>query len=238
MNNRKIIRASALFVALAMLAACSRGPTPEQQAAARKAALEKQAQQEAVTYDQEVAMKSYQLALPLGQEIVAKYPGTQAAEKIKAGLADVRAKAMAQANALRLKRLWVYQVAPMAGGTQSTAAIDASQPPDAGVRLILRRHTEWGLSVFLYADGTPGFDCYRICKVPAQFDERKVTLHAYVPKGGRPALMFKDGKAFIADMEKAKLVHLKVRMKALGERDLEFEVGGFDPSQWKPLKKK
>jgi len=238
MNYRKIVRASALVMALVLMGACSRGPTPEQQAAARKAAMEKQAQQDEATYDRMVAMKSYQLALPLGEQIVAKYPGTQAAAKIKAGLDDVRAKASAQANTLRLKRLWVYQVAPMAGGTQSTAAIDASQPADAGVRLILRRHSEWGLSVFLYADGSPGFDCHLICKVPAEFDGRKVILHAYVPKGGRPALMFRDEKAFIADMQKARVVHLEVRMNALGMRDLEFEVGGFEPSQWKPLKKK
>ena len=238
MSDRKIMRLSALCMALALLGACSNGPTPEQQAAARKAAMEKQARQDEATYDRMVAMKSYQLALPLGEQIVAKYPGTQAAAKIKAGLDQVRAEANQQADTLRLKRLWVYQVAPMAGGTQSTAAIDASQPPDAGVRLILRRHSEWGLSVFLYADGSQGFDCHRICKVPAQFDDRKVTLHAYVPKGGRPALMFKDEKGFIADMEKARVVHLKVRMNALGERDLEFEVGGFDPAQWKPLKKK
>lgn len=237
MSDRKIVRASVLALALVVLGACSNGPTPEQQAAARKSAMEKQASQDEATYDQMVANKHYQMALPLGEQIVSKYPGTKAAAKIKAGLDDVRTKADAQSNALRLKRLWVYQVAPMDGGTQSTAAITASKPPDSGIRLILRRHTAWGLSVFLYADGSQGFDCPRTCKVPARFDDRKVTLRAYVPKGGRPALMFRDEKGFIADLEKARVVHLQVRMNALGKRDLEFDVAGFDPSRWKPLKK-
>lgn len=237
MIDMKFGRVGALLLAVALLGACSNGPSPEQQAAARKAAMEARAQQAAATYDKMVAMKSYQLALPLGEEIVSKYPGTKAAAQVQSKLDDVRAKASAQATKQRLERLWVYQVAPMAGGTQSTAAIDASAPVDAGVRLILRRHTEWGLSVFLYADGTPGFDCHRTCSVPATFDDQKVDLKAYVPEGGRPALMFRDEKGFIERMEKASVVHLDVRMKATGPRDLKFEVGGFDPADWKPLKK-
>lgn len=237
MLDWKLGRTAALMVALSALAACSKGPTPAQQAAARKAAMEAKAKPALTAYRNMVARKNYQLAVPLGEEIVTKYPGTRAAAEVKSQLDDVRGKADAQAEKQRLQRMWVYQVAPMDGGKQSTAAIDASQPPGANVRLILRRHTAWGLSVFLYADGTPGFVCHHTCTVPATFDGKKVDLKAYVPKGGRPALMFRGEKAFIARMEKARVVHIKVHMKATGLRDLEFEVGGFDPSSWQPLTK-
>ncbi|KGI76942.1 hypothetical protein [Oleiagrimonas soli] len=231
-------RMAALVVMLAALGACSRGPTPEQQAAARKAAMEASAQDALTTYRKMVDMKSYSLAVPLGEEIVSKYPGTKAAAEVKPQLDDLRAKAKAKATKERLQRLWVYQVAPMAGGTQSTAAISVSRPAALDLRLILRRHSDWGLSVFLYADGSQGFVCKGDCTVPVTFDDTTVKLKAYVPQGGRPALMFRDEKAFIAKMEKASIVHIKVDMKGTGERDLEFEVGGFDPSSWKPLPKK
>ncbi len=237
MLDWKLARAATLMMVLSALAACSKGPTPAQQAAARKAAMEAKAKPALTAYHNMVARKNYQLAVPLGEEIVTKYPGTQAAAEVKPQLDDLRAKAEAKAEKQRLQRLWVYQVAPMDGGTQSTAAIDASQPAGLDVRLILRRHSAWGLSVFLYADGTTGFVCHGTCSVPATFDGKKVDLKAYVPKGGRPALMIRGEKAFIARMEKAKVVHFKVRMKATGLRDLKFEVGGFDPASWKPLKK-
>lgn len=238
MHGMNVTRAAFVILGVSLLAACSNGPTPEQRAAAHKAAMAAQAGQDKATFDKMVAMKSYQLALPLGEEIVSRYPGTPAAKAIQAQMPELRSKAATRANTLRLERLWVYQVAPMAGGTQSTAAINATSPPDAGVRLVLRRHTAWGLSVFLYADGTPGFDCRGTCTVPATFDGHPVDLKAYVPKGGRPALMFRHEKAFVAKLEKASVLHLKVRMKAMGLRDLEFEVAGFDPAKWKKLKQK
>lgn len=238
MNVRSIRRIAAPMVLAAILCACSRGPTPEQQAAQRKAATEAQARQVLDSYDKMVQMKSYSLAVPLGEEILSKYPGTKAAATVKANLDQVRDKAQAKADAERLERLWVYQVAPMGGGTQSTAAIQVSKPPALDLRLILRRHTKWGLSVFLYADGSSGFVCKGRCSVPVQFDGDKTSFKAYVPQGGRPALMFTDEKSFIAHLEKAKILRIKVHMKGQGERDLEFEVGGFDPSSWKPLPKK
>ncbi len=235
MMRRTMAWSMSLGLALATLAAC--GPSPEQQAAARKAALEAQAQPELQEWHKMVAAGNFQLAVPLGENIVTRYAGTQAAAEVRSTLADVRSKADAQANRLRLQRLWVYQVAPMAGGTQSTAAIDASKPTGLDMRLVLRRHSAWGLSVFLYADGSKGFDCHATCTVPAMFDDQAVSLKAYVPAGGRPALMFRDEKGFIARMEKSKVLRLKVRMPGSGERDLEFEVGGFAPAKWKPLEK-
>jgi hypothetical protein len=235
--QRRIVRAVALCLALVMFGACSKGPTPAQQAAARKAAMETKARPTLQGWQQMIKAGNYQLALPLGEEILAKYPDTQAAVKVKSQIADVRAKAKARANTLRLQRLWAYQVAPIGGGTQSTAAIDATRPAGLDMRLVLRRHTQWGLSVFLYADGSRGFDCRGTCTVPAMFDDHKVALKAYVPAGGRPALMFRDEKGFIARMQKTAVLHLKVHMKGTGLRDLEFEVGGFDAGKWKPLKK-
>ncbi|MDA3913473.1 hypothetical protein [Oleiagrimonas sp.] len=235
MHSSSLRRVAALMVLGAALGACSRGPTPQQQAAQHKAATEAQASKVLDSYHQMIKMDSYSLAVPLGEEILSKYPGTKAAAVVKANLDQIRAKAQAKAAALRLKRLWVYQVAPMGGGTQSTAAIQVSKPPALDMRLILRRHTQWGLSVFLYAEGSNGFICKGRCSVPVQFDEHKMHFKAYVPQGGRPALMFNHEKAFIAQLQKAKVLRIKVRMKGQGERDLMFEVGGFDPSSWKPL---
>jgi hypothetical protein len=228
----------AVSMALAvMLAACSQGPTPAQQAAAHKAANEARAQKVLTSYDKMIQMKSYSLAVPLGEEIVSKYPDTKAAAKVKTNLDKIRSQAAARTERLRLQRLWVYQVAPMGGGTQSTAAIDVGSPSGLDLRLILRRHSKWGLSVFLYADGSKGFVCKGRCTIPVRFDDKTVDFKAYVPPGSRPALMITHEKDFIAHLEKANKLHIKVHMKGQGERDLMFEVGGFDPSSWKPLKK-
>lgn len=235
MTTSSTSRVAVPLILVMALSACSQGPTPQQQAARRKAAQEARAQAVLASYQKMIQMDSYSLAVPLGEEIESRYPGTRAAATVKANLDAIRAKAEAKAEALRLKRLWVYQVAPMGGGTQSTAAITVSKPAALDLRLILRRHTAWGLSVFLYADGSSGFVCKGRCSIPVRFDDDKTTFKAYVPQGGRPALMFTDGKAFIARMEKARLLHIQVHMKGQGERDLEFEVGGFDPSSWKPL---
>jgi hypothetical protein len=226
-----------LVVALgATTMACSPSPpppTPQQAAAARQAAQEAQAQQKLAMYRKLLAMKNYALAAPIGDEIVSGYPKTKAAAEVGKTLPGIKASRAAAAEKARLERLWLYQVGPQSGGTQSTAAIANSRPSNVHVRLILRRHSDWGDSAYLY--GGTGFACKGQCKLPVRFDQARRTLTAYLPKGGEPAMFIKDDKGFIAAMEKAKTVSIDVQLKDQGKQTLVFEVAAFDPAKWKKL---
>jgi hypothetical protein len=124
-------------------------------------------------------------------------------------------------------------VAPMAGGTQSTATIENSQPAGGDrVRLVLRRHTSWGQSAFLYGS-KPGFVCRGNCTIATTVDGKPVRIKAFAPSTGEPALMIRDDQAFIAMLSKAKKIGMDVTLVD-GEKKqtLVYEVGGFDPAKW------
>jgi hypothetical protein len=124
-------------------------------------------------------------------------------------------------------------VAPRAGGTQPPATIENSQPTGSErVRLVLRRHTSWGQSVFLYGS-KPGFVCRGNCTITTRFDDKSVPVKAFAPSTGEPALMIRDDNAFIAQLRKAKKISMDVTLVD-GEKKqtLVYEVGGFDPTKW------
>lgn len=230
----------ALAVATAMLAACSGqpSPTPEQQQARQKAADEAAAREKLEMFHQMMEMKRPELAVSIGDELLKRYPHTKAAAEIGAKLPAIRAKAEARATQRRLANLWLYQVSPMAGGTQSTATIGNSKPDDIKANLILRRHTEWGTSAYLYADQEKGFVCRGECTVRVQFDGKVHAFKAVTPDDGRPALMFRHEKDFIQLLEKADKVTIPVTVQGKGRQTLVYETGGFNPDKWKPLGKK
>lgn len=223
-----------------LLGACSGqpSPTPAQQAATQQKANEAAAQQKLDLFHKLLKMHQPQLAVQIGEEILDKYPHTAAAKEMTDTLPKLKAKAAAQAEKTRLANLWLYQVSPMAGGTQSTATIGNSKPHDIKANLILRRHTEWGTSVYLYADQEKGFVCRGECKVAVQFDGKVHTFHAVTPDDGRPALMFRHQKDFISLLEKADKVTIPVTVQGKGRQTLVYETGGFNPDKWKPLDKK
>ncbi len=226
-----------LVLAATMLAACSGppSPTPEQQAAAQKKADNAAADKKLVMFHKLVKMGQLELAASIGDELVAKYPDSDAAKKVADKLPDIKAKAKADKEKTRLANLWLYQVSPMAGGMQSTATISNSKPQDIKVRLILRRHTEWGTSAYLYASDEKGFVCHGECPVAVTFDGKKHVFHAVTPDDGRPALMFRHQKDFIKRLQKADKVVIPVTVQGKGKQDLVFETGGFVPDKWKPL---
>jgi hypothetical protein len=100
------------------------------------------------------------------------------------------------------------------------------------VQLVLRRHTSWGQSVFLYGN-KPGFVCRGNCSIAGTVDGKPVHIMAFAPSTGEPALMIRDDKAFIAMLQKAKKITLDVTL-ADGDKKqtLIYEVGGFDPAKW------
>ena len=106
------------------------------------------------------------------------------------------------------------------------------------MRLVLRRHTKWGQSAFLYGS-KPGFLCHGNCTITGKADGKPVRIKAFAPDGGEPALMIRDDKAFIALLEKSRMLELDVTMtEGLQQRTLVYEVGGFDPARWQPLPKR
>lgn len=206
-------------------------PASQQNASAQQAA------QKLKLYRQMLDAHRDDLAAPIGEEIVSDYPNTPAAAEVQKTLPGIQAKARATAEHDRLAALWLYQTGTQSGGKQITASITSSKPGgEAAVRLILRRHSKWGQSVYLFGSGK-GFVCKGQCEVPMRFDGKPQKWKAYLPKTGEPALFIKDDSRFIKAMEKAKVIEMDVVTQGHGKETLTFEVAGYDPAKFPELKK-
>lgn len=234
------LSSAVVIVAAAFGVACShKSAAPPPAARPAPAVDNAQAVKSIEMYRQLLQSKSYELAGPIGQEIVAKYPGTPQAKEVQETLADTVAKANAISARRRLERLWIYQTGKESGGEQATASIYSSEPAIADrVRLVLRRHSAWGQSAYLFASGK-GFDCSKTCSVGVRFDEAAPQrIKAHLPETGEPAIFISDDRAFIAKMGKAQKVSFDVVLKGKGAQTLVFEVGGYDSQKFAmPVKK-
>ena len=216
-----------------MFAGCSQqgsAPTAEQQQARTQAA---DAARNLDTYRQLLRIGNDEMAVSMGKDIVKRFPDSDAAKEVQKTLPAIEKRYTEVSEKSRLTGLWLYQVAPMAGGTQSTATIENGQPAGGDrVRLVLRRHTSWGQSVFLYGS-KPGFVCRGNCTIATTVDGKPVRIKAFAPSTGEPALMIRDDQAFIGMLRKAKKLGMDVTLVD-GEKKqtLVYEVGGFDPAKW------
>lgn len=219
-----------------LLAACAQPVAPT---AAALSASDAQAAKELALYRTLREEKSWELAAPVGQEIIARYPTSAAAKEVAQSVADTTTKASGASTQRRLQHLWTYQSGTESGGEQSTASIYSGA--DTGgdrVRLILRRHSAWGQSVYLFGNGK-GFVCRGTCVLGVRFDEQpEQEIKAYLPPTGEPAIFISDDKAFIARLAHARKISIDVIEKEKGARMLTFETGGFDPAKFLPVTKK
>ncbi len=218
----------------AMLAGCSQqggsasAPNPAQQQAQSK---EADAARNLDTYRQLLRIHNDEMAVSMGKDIVSNFPGTAAAKEVQQTLPEIEKRYTENSEKNRLAAMWIYQVSPMAGGTQSTATIYA--PGSDRVQLVLRRHTSWGQSVFLYGS-SGGFVCRGSgCAIAATVDGKPTHIKVFAPPTGEPALMMRDDNGFIAMLKKARKISLDVTL-VNGEKKetLVYEVGGFDPAKW------
>jgi hypothetical protein len=230
-----------LVLAVFALGACSgeKAPAPPAAKQAAAPAANPQAAKALAMYRELLQSKSYELAAPIGQEVVAKYPASPEAKEIGETIADTVAKAGAIATRRRLERLWIYQSGKESGGDQTTASIYSTRPGgEDRVRLVLRRHSAWGQSAYLFASGK-GFECAKSCTIGVGFDGAPpVRMKAYRPETGEPAIFISDDRGFIAKMAKAQKVAFDVKLKGKGVQTLEFEVGGFDADKFPAPAKK
>jgi len=235
MPSCRHLAAVLVFGGLAGLAACSRTPPPDP-AAQQAAAAEADAARNLDTYRQLLRIHSDQMAVTLGKEIIARHPDSAAATEVMKTLPAIEKRWQEASEKSRLAGLWLYQVSPMAGGTQSTATIANSRPASGGrVRLVLRRHSDWGQSVFLYGE-KPGFVCRGNCTLVARVDGKVVKIKAFAPSTGEPALMIRDDQAFLKLLNRAKTLEFDVTLaRDESKPTLVYEVAGFDAARWVPL---
>lgn len=233
-------RIAAIIALTALASACSQ--QPDQQAAQQQAPAEDanaEAAKKLETYNQLLNLHNDGLAVQAGHEILDKYPDSPAAAEVKKTLDPMEKAFKETTEKNRLAALWLYQVSPMQGGTQSTATLQSSRPTgEEQVRLILRRHTDWGQSVFLYAVAGKGFVCKGDCSLKASFDGKAKVIKAFRPPTGEPALLFRNDAQFLKDLAGTRRLEINVVTVSRGETTLMFETGGYDSAKWQDLPKK
>lgn len=237
MNLSRLRFAATAFGTALALAGCSQS-ADQAQAPQQAAAPADDSAQKLDTYRQLVRIGNDEMAVSMGKDIVSRYPNSAAATEVQQSLPAIEQRYTENSEKNRLAGLWLYQVSPMEGGTQSTATIYSSQPGgDDRVRMVLRRHTAWGQNAFLFSSGH-GFVCKATCTIKATFDGKPGSIKAFAPTTGEPALLFSDDKTFIAQLEKAKKITMDVTLQDGEKKEtLVYEVGGFDASKWQPVAK-
>lgn len=223
-----ILRAVAVPLLLA-LAGCGSESAPP--------AVDPRAARDAAVYAQLREAGQMEQAARLGEDLVARFPGTPAASQVQATLDATRAEGERIAQARRLERLWLYHAVPEPDGSGLVRTATLRSSRDDGtpgdVRLVLRRHPSWGQSVYLLSDAGE-FRCPDPCTVGVSVDDAAaVTLPGSVAEQVEtPAMFVEADTRFIALLRDARTVRLQLRRA--GAETVRFEVAGFDPPRWDP----
>ena len=236
-----LIAASVILV----LSSCDR-PDPAAAAgqdAAAQAAAEQAASEAEARFNDAVKAEDWRMAKAHGDVLLAAHPGTDAADRVQAQFADIKAKADAAKETARLAALWTYNTQQVKSGNQLSASLYSDQPVETGggktspVRLIFRDHPEWGRSSYLVLE-SGDFDCRGGCRVAVTIDgERKRTLPGSRPDTDEAIAMFiDDEKALWSIVKAAQTIAIDVPVKGQGKQPARFEVGGLDAGKlpgWK-----
>lgn len=234
----KLRFSTAMIATVLALGACTQAEDPQVAAAAAAAAHEQAAAEAAQQFDAEFAKQNWELARAHGDVLIAQYPDSQAATRIRPHYEQAKAKGEAARELRRTTGLWSYQTEAAKGGSQLSAAIYARDHVDVDgsgakpVRLIFRDHPEWGRSSYLTLEAGD-FDCYGGCKVKVKADAGAARpMAASRPKTDEATAMFVEDERALWKLAKgAKLLAIEFPVKAGGTRTAVFEVGGLDPSR-------
>lgn len=235
------IKPLAVAFALASLAACH-GKDPQAEAraqAAQQAVQETAAADAAKAFDAAVAQQNWRLAKAQGDVLVAQFPQSQAAQRVRAQLVDIKAKADAAREGERTAALWSYDKEAVKGGTQLSASIYSRDGVDTGggaqpVRLIFRDHPSWGTSSYLVLQAGD-FDkaCYGHCKVMVTVDDQAPrAMSANRPRTDEAIAMFIDDEKALWKLAKsAKVLTIEFPVRGYGKKAAVFETAGLDATQ-------
>src|SRR5690606_16220558 len=239
------MRAAAGSIALALaaafaLAACG---DPEAEALARAeaqaAASERAAEEAEAGFNQAFEEENWALAKAHGDVLLARWPDTQAAERVRGRFDEVREHADVIREADRTSRLWTYNVQEVKGGQQRAAQIHSKDPVDTGdtsdrVQLIFRDHPDWGRSSYLVLGGDDfARSCYSACRVTVTVDDGEPRrMAANRPDTDEAIAMFiDDHRALSRPADGAALPPIEFPVAAGDTRTAVFEVGGLERSR-------
>jgi hypothetical protein len=234
MSVRAITFLAAAVFALAV-AGCNDQAQREAAQHAETLRLEQQtaASELARNYEQARTAEQWDLALNYATQLQHLAPNSVPAHEVQATLADTGIHADEQRDNRRLAALWAYNIEPVNYGTDGvlvSAYLYSDPKTDAGgspVRLVLRRHPQWGRSVYLVLDKGE-FDCAPGCKVSIRFDDQTAReFSATKSKQNRQALFIDDERTVRDMLDKIRVIMINTRVGG-APRVLRFEVGGFD----------
>jgi hypothetical protein len=212
-----------------------RAAQAEARAAAQAQANEQAAAEAGAAFDAAVAAENWQLAKAQGDVLLAQYPDTEAAARVRPLHVEAKAKADAAREEMRLASLWSYNVESVQGGRQLSAAIFAREDLDTDgsgkqpVRLIFRDHPSWGRSSYLVLKAGD-FDCYPRCRVQVTVDDAAPkSMAANRPKTDEAIAMFIDDERALWRMtDGAEKLSIEFPVTAGGTRTAVVEVAGLD----------
>jgi hypothetical protein len=228
------LRTFVLGLMFGALAACSEPPPAPTGPTLNTAA----AQQAVALFEQARADGRGQLARAYAEDILAKYPGSQAAAQVRAVLPEVEQMANAERERTRLANLWIYHAVGEVKGTTYTAFIyetsAGDKPRDERPQLVLRRHPEWGQNVYVLLPGGR-FACGARCNINIKIDDKApARFEASQPDGAPvPAMFVEEDARFFEALKTAQWVELELPVRG-GKTSLRFEVGGIDLARMGP----
>lgn len=234
-----MLRMLALAAVCALFTGCGEDPEVARAAAAEQAAAqEAKAQEGAAAFDDAVAKENWALAKAQADVLIAQYPDSAAAKRVRGEFDGVKRKLDESREAKRTAALWSYGTESVKGGLQRSSAIYAKDDVDVDgrgptqVRLIFRDHPSWGRSSYLVLQGGD-FDCYGGCRLPVKLDGKPAkSLPGSRPKTDEAIAMFiEDERALWKMAQDAKTLEIEFPVKGLGKRSAVFEVAGLDPGR-------
>ncbi len=241
--NQAQVRGRWLLVPLAILLLSACGPSAkqlaEQKAANEQMQAEAAANAQARNYVQARDAGQYDLAQAYARQLLHDAPDSVAAKEVRATLDDTNVKADELRDKRRLRALWSYNTELLDGGGDNnvvySASIYATKDPNFNgdqvpVRLVMRRHPQWGRSAYLVLDHGE-FDCPPGCKVSVQFDDKPPMMMASSKSDQNRQAMFIDDEKTLRDaLDQVRVITFQTHVDGR-PRTLSFEVGGFDRAQ-------
>lgn len=230
------------LLALLLLAGCSNQAEKERQNRER---YERFAAQQLAQYRQTLQIGRDDLALNFAEDLLMRYPGSAAAKEIEAEIGELRAKAEAEREKTRLERLWTYHAVPWEQGegtvytaflySQGREGVSPAPEDEPRMRLVIRRHPDWGESVYLLSDAGE-FACAEPCPIRIAFDAGDWSEAAGTPadSGSAPALFIeRDFSRLLGDLRSSGRFRVEVPL-AEGPTEFAFEIARLDPARLYP----